>query len=187
MRAVLLSTAVLCAGCGSASQTTGPKLPLSAYLVQGHEETGMRTTGGATADRTPVQWTSGGVPDAAAENKRLDQEGFREVLSVPTGSTRGQSISWAMQLGSASAAAREQAAELQPFGSGPSTTRFTVTGVPGAKGWDQANTDANILFTEGRCLMLVGDEVSGGDQPPVIAAAHAIWARTHGKPDACAT
>jgi hypothetical protein len=48
--------------------------------------------------------------------------------------------------------------------------------------------DANVLFTEGRCLMLVGDDLTTRDNKlPVVAAAHAIWARTHGKPGACAT
>ena len=90
-------------------------LPLSAYLVRAHEETGMQRTGPATADLTPAQWTSGGVPDAAAENKRLAKEGFREVISVQTGSPKGQGISWVAQLGSASAAAR---------GIGPSVPAF---------------------------------------------------------------
>jgi hypothetical protein len=132
------------------------------------------------------------VPNGAAENKRLAQEGFRQVVSVSTGSAKGQGVSWAMELGSASAAAREKAAELQEFAYGPGApgaTRFAVPGVPGAEGWGQANTDANILFTEGRCLMLVGDELTSGTNVklPVIAAAHAVWARTHGKPGACAT
>ena len=107
-----MSTAAVCAACGSASQssTSGsasksstPKLPLSAYLVRGHEETGMQPTGRATAYVTAGQWTSKGVPNAAVEDKRLAQEGFRNVISVQT----GQGVSWAMELGSASAAARE--------------------------------------------------------------------------------
>src|ERR1700748_2132341 len=75
--AVLVTTAVICSACGSASQSGTSMLPLSAYLVRAHEETGMQRTGPATADLTPAQWTSGGVPDAAAENKRLAKEGFR--------------------------------------------------------------------------------------------------------------
>jgi hypothetical protein len=186
----LASTALVCAACGSASQNSTPKLPLSAYLVQGQEETGLPPTGQATNYPTAPQWTSNGVPNGDAEAKRLAQEGFREATSVQTGSTKGHGVSWAMQLGSASAAAREQAAELHEFSSSaPGATRFTVAGVPGAKGWGQPNMNANILFTEGRCLMLVGDELASGtdNKPPVVAAARAVWARTHGKPGACAT
>ncbi|HEX4009510.1 MAG TPA: hypothetical protein VHX62_05865 [Solirubrobacteraceae bacterium] len=151
----------------------------------------MEPTGGDVADRTPAQWTSDGVPNAAAEDTRLHQEGFREVVSVQTGSTHGQGISWVMQLGSASAASRELTAELHEFAYGPdaptTTTRFIVPGVPSAKGWVFPGSDANVLFTEGPCLLLVGDALPGGDQRPVVAATHTVWARTHGKPGACAT
>lgn len=193
--AVLLSGAVVCAACGSSQSSTSSsaqsgtaKLPLSAYLVRAHEETGMQRTGPATADLTAAQWTANGVPDAAAENTRLAKEGFREVISVQT----SQGVSWAMQVGSASAAAREEATELKEFASGPqapaNTTRFTIPGVPSAEGWVFPNADANVLFTEGRCLMLVGDDLTTTDNKlPVVAAAHAIWTRTHGKPGPCAT
>ena len=201
--AVLVSGAVVCAACGSSQSSTSSstqsstssstqsgtaKLPLSAYLVRAHEETGMQPTGPTTADLTPAQWTANGVPDAAAENTRLAKEGFREVISVQT----SQGVSWAMQLGSPSAAAREQATELKEFGSGPqapaNTTRFTIPGVPSAEGWVFPNADANVLFTEGRCLMLVGDDLTTSDNKlPVVAAAHAIWTRTDGKPGPCAT
>jgi len=196
--AVLVSGAVLCAACGSSHSSTSStssstqsgtaKLPLSAYLVRAHEETGMQRTSPATADQTPAQWTADGTPDAAAENARLAKEGFREVISVQT----SQGVSWAMQLGSASAAAREEAAELKEFSSGaqaaPNTTRFTIPGVPSAEGWVFPNADANVLFTEGRCLMLVGDDLTTSDNKlPVVAAAHAIWTRTQGKPGPCAT
>jgi len=186
--AVLVNTAVMCAACGSTSQSSTSMLPLSAYLVRGHEETGMQRTSPATTDLTPAQWTSDGVPDAAAENKRLAQEGFREVISVQT----SDGVSWAMQVGSASAAAREEAAELKEFSTGaqaaPDTTRFTIPSIRSADGWIFPNADANVLFTEGRCLMLVGDDLTTSDnQLPVIAAAHAIWKRTHGKSGPCAT
>jgi hypothetical protein len=142
---------------------------------------------------TAMQWTSNGVPNGAAEAKRLSQEGFRESISVQTGSTQAaQGVSWAMELGSASAAAREKAAELQEFTNGPGAagaTRFTVAGIPGAEGWTVPDQVANVLFTEGRCLMLVGDELTSGadNKPPVVAAVRAVWSRTHGNPGACAT
>jgi hypothetical protein len=148
----------------------------------------MQPTGVATVYRTAARWTSNGVPAAAAEDKRLSQEGFRGVTSVQT----GHGVSWVMQLGSASGAAREKGAELREFAYGPgaptTTTQFTVPGVRSAEGWVFPYADANVLFTEGRCLMLVGDDLTTADNKlPVVAAAHAIWARTHGRPGACAT
>lgn len=208
LTSILSAVAVMAVGCGSSgkSATTksasatsaaaatpaAAKLPVGAYLVRGQEETGLAPTGQTTHYLTATQWTSNGVPNGAAEAKRLTQEGFREAMSVQTGSTKGQGVSWAMELGSASAATREKAAELREFAYGPvapGATRFTVAGVPGAEGWGQPNTDANILFTEGRCLMLVGDQLASStdNKPPVVAAVHAVWARTHGKPGVCAT
>ena len=148
----------------------------------------MQPTGRAAVYRTAAQWTSTGVPNAAAEDERLAQEGFQEVTSVQT----GQGVSWVMELGSASAAAREKGAELQEFAYGPDAptkpTRFTVPGVRSAEVWVFPHADANVLFTEGRCLMLVGDDLTTSENKlPVVAAAQAIWARTHGKPGACAT
>jgi hypothetical protein len=197
----LLVVTALVAGCGSShhtsqtstSQSGKSKLPLSAYLVRRHEETGLPPTGGVTVYRTAAQWTSDGVPDAAAEDNRLAQEGFREVMSVQTGSTQGQGVSWVMELNSASAPAPEKAAELHEFAYGPDApttpTRFTVPGVPSAEGWTFPNADANVLFTEGRCLMLVGDQLASAtdNRPPVIAAVRAVWTRTHDKPGACST
>jgi hypothetical protein len=148
----------------------------------------MHPTGGATADVTARRWTSNGTPDAAVEDKRLAREGFRKVISVQT----GEGVSWVMELGSASAAAREKTAELSTFvhapGAPATTTRFTVRGVPSAEGWVFPDEDANVLFTEGRCLMLVGDDLATSDNKvPVVAAAQAISGRTAGKPGACAT
>jgi hypothetical protein len=188
--AVLVSAAAVSVAWASVAQASRSRLPLSAYLVQGHEETGMHPTGKAVTDRTPAKWTADGTPHAAAEDKRLAQEVFSEVISVQTASDSGdQGVSWAMVLGSASAAAREEAAELKTFTSGSSApmkaTRFKVAGVAGAEGWAFPGIAANVLFTEGHCLLLVGDELSGSVKPPVIAATQAIWARTHRKPGAC--
>jgi hypothetical protein len=193
--AVLVTGAVVCVACGSSKSTTSSSsqsgtanLPLSAYLVRAHEETGMQRTGPATVNLTPAQWTANGVPDATAVNKRLAKEGFREVISVQT----SQGVSWAMQLASASTAAREEATELKEYTSGSqapaNTSHFTIPGVPSAEGWVFPNADANVLFTEGRCLMLIGDDLTTSDNKlPVVAATHAIWTRTHGKPGSCAT
>ena len=37
--------------------------------------------------------------------------------------------------------------------------------------------------------MLMGDQLASStdNKPPVVAAVHAVWARTHGKPGVCAT
>ena len=104
--AVLASTAMVCVACGSSSQSSGgisqstaSKLPLSAYLVRGQEEAGLPPKGRASHYLTATEWTSNGVPNGAAEAKRLTQEGFREAISVQTGSSKGDGVSWVMELG----------------------------------------------------------------------------------------
>jgi hypothetical protein len=183
--------AVSAAGCGSTSHSSNPGLALSAYLVQGNEETGLQTTGTPTTSTTPAQWTAE-IPNGQAENSRLGKEGFQSAISVQTGSTQGTGTSWVMKLGSTRDAAREQTAELQGFlhVSGP-VGRFTVPGVPTAAGFTYPGPnpqDANALFQEGRCLLLVGDQESASNyRAPVIAAVRAIWARTDTHKGACTT
>jgi hypothetical protein len=94
-----------------------------------------------------------------------------------------------MELGSASAAAREKAAELHEFAYGPAHRQRRRASPSRAfrapKGWVFPYADANVLFTQGRCLMLVGDDLTTKDNKlPAAAATHAIWARTAGKPGA---
>jgi hypothetical protein len=177
------------AGCGGTSHSSTPGLALSAYLVHGNEETGLQTTGAPTTSTTPAQWTAE-IPNGQAEASRLETEGFHSAVSVQTGSVQGQGVSWVLELGSTREAEREQRAELQSFVHvGGPVGRFAVRGVPTADGFTYPGPnpqDANALFREGRCLLLVGDQESGADyRAPVIAAVRAIWARTETQNGAC--
>jgi hypothetical protein len=153
-------------GCGGTSHGSPPALALSAYLVQGNEETDFQTTGAPTTSTTPVQWTAE-IPNGQAEESRLGNEGFHRAVSVQTGSGQGEGVSWVKDLGSTQDAAREQRFELQSFvHPGGPVGRFTVPGVPSADGFTYPGPnphDANALFREGRCLLLVGDQESVAD------------------------
>lgn len=180
---------VASAGCGGTSHSATPGLALTAYLVQGNEETGLRATGAPTTSTTPAQWTAE-IPNGQAEESRLGAEGFHRAVSVQTGAGQSEGVSWVMELGSTRDAEREQTAELQSFvHSGGPVGRFTVPGVPTADGFTYPGPspqDANALFREGRCLLLVGDQESAADyRAPVIAAVGAVWARTHARKGAC--
>ena len=179
------------AGCGSASTSDNqkPELALSAYLVQSGEETGFQTTGSPATSATAPLWTAA-IPNGRAELSRLGNEGFERAISVQTASARGQGVSWVLELGSARDATHEQTAELRGFTRVPGRVgRFTVPGVPTAEGFTYPGPDpqdANALFREGRCLILVGDQESGDDyRAPVIAAVRAIWSRTDKNNGAC--
>jgi len=185
--AVLL--AVAAAGCGSTSDSRKPDLALGAYLVQGNEEIGLQTTGPPVTSATAKQWTAA-IPNGQAEESRLETEGFERAISVQTASAHGQGVSWVLELQSAADATREQAAELRRFMHVPGRVdRFTVPGVPTAEGFTYPGPDpqdANALFREGRCLLLVGDQEAAHDyRAPVVAAVRAIWARTNKNNGAC--
>lgn len=190
---------VVGAGCGGSSPSTASHsttshsptsaLALDAYLVHGNEETGLRPIGAPATDPTPADWTAQ-TPNSQAETARLQREGFHAVVSVHTGSAHAQGVSWVMELGSATDAGREQRAELLSFSQVPGRVgHFTVQGVPTAEGFTYPGPnpqDANALFREGRCLLLVGDQESGADyRAPVIAAVRAIWARTNAQTGPC--
>ncbi len=177
--------ACLVAGCGGGTSRRAAPLPLSAYLVQGGEQTGYRALTDAVQVKTAKSLT-GGDPAAAADIRRLNQEGFRSAMVRETVSGHGQGLSRVIQLRSGAAATTEARAQLASL-QGPGVAGFSVPGVPNARGASGAqDTYANVVFTEGRCVMLVGGTASPGRaSAPVIAAVRAIDARTHGRPGAC--
>jgi hypothetical protein len=97
------------------------------------------------------------------------------------------------ELGSASDAEREQQAQLAED-QHPKPVHFAVTAISGAVGFAYPNSQtggggANVLFREGRCVLLVGDEDNGAAnfREPALAGAIAVWRRTHGRPGVCST
>jgi len=129
-----------------------------------------------------------------ADVRRVAREGFRDALQQQTATpTGGTGLNFVLELGSAPAARHEEIVEL-----GEDTaeqghvgvTRFTVAGIPRSAGISASagkqGSAANVLFTVGRCLLLVG---SGGVDPnyrkDVIAGARALYRRTAAAPGSC--
>jgi hypothetical protein len=182
--------AAAAAGCAGTSHSTSPDLPLSAYLVQGNDETGLHRTSAPATSTTAELWTAA-LPHPQAQKSRLVTEGFDRAVSVQTGTSGGEGVSWVIELGSTRAAVREQAAEIRGFVHVPGRVgHFAVPGVPTATGFTYPGPepeDANALFRGGRCLLLVGDQLSAANyRAPVIAAVRAIWNRTDSKDGPCA-
>lgn len=143
---------------------------------------------------TPKAWLSGDptlTPDQRkTETARLTGEGFKkdltEFLYGPQGSRSG--LSGVMELGSASAARTELAAELR-FYVGQGEKRFPVNTIPGAVGYrssSAAGGGENLLFTDGPFLYSVGYGWLGTlDNPKhsaLINAATKLYSRVHGHP-----
>ena len=171
------------AGCGSGSSG----LNLTAYVVHGSQETGFSTQGAPSVVKSLSSYLASQY-GASSDPTKLKAEGFKEFATVNTGGPNAaQGGSFALELGSPSAAVREQAASLayaSQSQAGAKLVPFTVPGVPGSTGVHAVGSQAtsNVYWHEGTCVLWVGDFGSSG---PVIAAAQAIWAATHARKGAC--
>jgi hypothetical protein len=171
------------AGCGSASSG----LKLTAYLVHGSQESGFSTQGAPSVMKSLSSYLASQF-GSGSDPTRLKAEGFREFATVGTGGPSGeQGGSFALELGSPSAAVHEQAASLayaKQGQGGEKLVPFTVPGVPGSTGVHAVGSQAtsNVYWHEGTCTLWVGDTDASG---PVIAAARAIWGATHTRKGVC--
>ena len=181
--AVCVVVASVLAACGSSS----PGMKLTAYLIHGSQETGF-TTQGAPTVKTSLQSYLTSDYAAGSNPTTLKAEGFKEFADVNTGGPSGaQGGSFALELGSPSAAAHEKAASLaaaKQSQAGGKLVPFTVPGVPGSTGINAVGSQStsNVYWREGKCVLWVGDFGSSG---PVIAAAQAIWGATHAHKGVC--
>jgi hypothetical protein len=203
---VCLALCACLAGCGashtSASHSTSTttataSAPSSAsrpglqpYLIQGNEETGY-------AVQRPLEYYKTAAGYAASEQdpadaQRLTSDGFQQALVENTGG--GNGISYVLQFATVPDAAREQSFQFQTDSAsqGGLPFRFSVSGVRGADGFGarpvEGQGDANALFREGRCLLLVGDMSAPHPksyEAAVIAGVQAIYARTGAHRGAC--
>lgn len=171
------------AGCGSGSSG----LNLTAYLVHGSQETGFSTQGAPSVVKSLNSYLASQY-GAGSDPTKLKAEGFKEFATVGTGGPNAeQGGSFALELGSPSAAVHEQAASLASARQGQVGAKlvpFTVPGVPGSTGVHAVGSQAtsNVYWHEGTCVLWVGDFGSSG---PVLAAVRAIWAATHARKGAC--
>lgn len=168
---------------------------LDRFLVRPGEESGFAPQGAPQVFRTARVWVAGEPRRRRkTDSARLRREGFVRAVSRLMAYTRapnnGGALSWVVELGSSRAAKAEQRVQLRQTIAAQGRVkiaRYTVPGVPGAKGFTatvsgQPGGASNTLFTEGRCLLLVGDAIPGGDiAAPVKAAVRAISHRTGGR------
>jgi hypothetical protein len=178
-----------------ARTTTTPQTvtsPLDAYLLR-EGEGGFSVFSVPVVQPTIASWEKVSR-STAADGQRVKAEGFRGALEQATAtSTGGTGLDFVLEVASAAAARTEQAVELREdiaeqghYG----VTRFTVPGIPGSVGigatGGKKGSAANVLFTEGRCLLLVGnDEVDARYKAYVVAGAIALYRRTVATPGAC--
>jgi|SRR5450755_1677878 len=153
-----------------------------------NELKGFSPSGQRQAGFTPASWV---VVDQVPSTQRasvlatLQRLGFvagvREDLVGPDGLA---GLSTVEQYRTASGAHAELTAVATTL-TGPGTKRLSVAGVPGARGYDNAGTAANIVFAEGAYFYLVGtQEAPSGtpgapNQATLAAAAQSLYRRVH--------
>lgn len=181
----------------SASSSSNAAAQLTRYLVADSDVADYAPAGKATRFTTPTSWGAILGPKPQTAISRLEREGFvaaasEYTLYTPTDGSGG-GISWAAELGSASGAAAEQAIDYKQFAvpsMGASVVqRYALKGISGSRAWTSAALgfqSANVLFTEGRCLLLIGIERTVGGtltnvMGPLQSAADSIYKRTHAR------
>jgi hypothetical protein len=173
--------------------------PLLALFPQGNEMPGFTASGAPRTSHTIAQSVSKETSGAAADAAHLRADGFQEAVDEPLTGTDGQAnaIAFVARFTSTANAAKYEAYLYGTVSRpGPETgsanqtsfTHFAVPGVAGALGSSvvtelEHGVAANVQWTEGDCTIELGDATSAVSHPlsaPLISAAQAIFARTHG-------
>lgn len=171
-----------------------PSAPnLERFLMRKDEEPGFRP--GALPGAMPrARDTITGVEAFAnemrltpADERRLREEGFTSFTVGPIrgpGETAG--LTNVALFATAAGAKHNLAYETRTDvirASGPAAKlrRFTVPGLPGARGWTASQpTVGNVFWVQGRCVLGLGNQGPGPLVEPLSAGARAIYERTDG-------
>jgi hypothetical protein len=193
----MLAAALTVAGCGSttssSTSTSGSSAPnpaqsagLNRFLVRSGEEPGFTPRSPQVSGSVNAWVSGGGEPpqQATADTKRYKAEGFvTAAIEHTTPNGRGDGVSNVIEFATAAGARHEMTYLLQLPGS---LTTFTVPGIPNAGGTKgnngQGGSDANLVWVQGRCTLLIGESVPNSVAPTqsLIAGAKAVYRRTSG-------
>ena len=191
----LIALVCACAGCGddedgrdaAAPKAQQPQVDLERFLPQAGEEPGFdpidqpRTEHGAQA-------LAAGF--SAEDVERLRRAGFISLTFQPLkGEKRGAGAA-NVQLFKTAEGAREwleyetSDEGIDSMVPGAKPKRFTVPGVPGARGWTgldrHGNPIGHVFWVQGRCEMVLGNEGEDDFVKPLSIGAKAIYDRTNG-------
>jgi hypothetical protein len=208
MGAVALATLAIglaaCGGDGDDTTTTreaskGEAPPnvvnVDRFLMQKDEEPGFRPGAlpGAMPDsRETITGVEAFVQDLGlppAEEKRLRSEGFVSFTVAPLRGPRTAGLSDLALYMTGEGAQRSLAHELRPGvirRSGPveNLRFFPVPGIPGARGWTASvggpHDVGNVYWSQGRCMLTLGNQGPGPLAGPLSKGARAIYPRTDG-------
>jgi hypothetical protein len=166
---------------------------LDRFLMRKGEEPGFRPgalPGAMPRTRQTIKGVEALVNELGltqADEQRLRKEGFISSASGPIRGPRTAGITTVEVYETEEGAKHSQAHELRPdviraFGPVESLRYFTISGVPGARGWAASKPHvANVVWVQGRCMFVLGNQGPGRLAGPLSAGVRAIYERTTGE------
>jgi hypothetical protein len=127
------------------------------------------------------------MPLAPADARRLRSEGFISYTFQPIRGPRTAGITNVALYATAEGAKHSLAHELRTdvirsFDPVANLRRFTVPGIPGARGWTASKPRVgNLWWVQGRCVLVLGNQGPGPLAGPLSTGARAIYERTNGQ------
>lgn len=181
----------------SANAQSGAK-NLGRFLLREDEEPGFRpgpSPGQVPASGDIITGVKAFVNEmrlTPADARRLRREDFIAFTAQPIRAPGSAGITNVALYGTAAGAKHSLAHELRPgviraFGPVEELSYFTVPGVPGARGYTASlpgqpasRRVGNLLWVQGRCLFVLGNQGPGPFAGPLSTGAQAIYERTNG-------
>jgi hypothetical protein len=198
----LAGGAFMASGCGDsapeAAKTTArpDKVDLTRFLMRNDEEPGFHPgalAGAMPRSRATITGVDAFVKEmhlAPADARRLRTEGFISFTVEPIRGPRTAGVANVALYETAEGAKHSMAHDLRPdvissYMPGAKVRRFTVPGVPGARGWTAPTPDGppvgNVNWVQGRCWLTLGNQGPGPVAGPLSAGVQAIYQRTKGQ------
>jgi hypothetical protein len=165
---------------------------LDRFLMRNDEEPGFRR--GALPGALPesggtVTGVKAYVEDmhlSPADARRLRSEGFISYSFEPIRGPRTAGVTnvalYATADGAKHSLAHDLRTEIRAVGPVAKLGRFTVPGIPGARGWTASESQVgNVFWVQGRCVLVLGNQGPGPFAGPLSTGARAIYERTNGQ------
>ena len=180
------------AGCGDEATSEGAdnearpaKADVEQFLMQAGEEPGFMPVGSPQVDS---RGESSGLPPAGLARLRRSgfvsttfqpisgEDGTAGVTSVTLFKTDAGALAW-MEYETSTKGIRDRGLKTK-------IRRFTVPGVPSARGWTgrdlHGNAIGHVFWVQGRCMLVIGNEGNRPFVEPLSIGAKAIYERTNG-------
>lgn len=166
------------------------EVDLERFLLKDGEEPGFERLGPARTETGVEAFVLGGdVPDDDAQ--RLRHAGFVAFMYQPVGVEGGNAGVANVHLFETAQGARDwlkwETREAGIHRQIPDTRidRFTVSGIPEARGWTGTDLHGNrigtVSWVQGRCMLVIANEGKGDFVKPLSTGATAIYERTGGE------